>query len=417
VAKQKKCDAIRGIIEDFYRTTRDIRFLSSVHLVLAEKIQARSGANYNKEIEQARKLQKSRTKADKHKGEVVLERAISKYQPFLYGNHPDLIAKSLFIYTFACFDAFVGNLLREIYTRKKDLQRSIEKTLNLDDLNHFTTVAQLKTYLVEKEIDSFRRDGYIKQFRALEDRLGLKTLREFAHWPDFIEASQRRHLFTHCEGVVTKEYLAVCKEAGYKMPPSVKFGQKLTLEPDYHYASIQAVAEAGVKLGVVIWRKLFPEDLEESDKYLTGAVVDAIKDDASQFALSLAEFTLKLPKTSNEMYKRMFVINYAQALKWFENDATCKKMLAKYDWSASSTDFQLAVAVLQNDFDLAEELMITIGANSESVDKISYLSWPLFREFVKSDQFKLTFKKVFKQDPLFAQTQEAEGAAASDEAN
>ena len=404
---QKQSKTIRTIIEDFYRTVRNIRFLSSVFLPAAAHIQAQKSEKYAQDIERARKLQGSRKKADKHQGELVLYSAIEKYQAFLSGNHPDLLAKSLFIYTFACFDAFVGNLLREVYNRKKELQQSIEKTFSLDDLGHFTTVAQLRAYIVGKEIDSFRRDSYVDQFKALETRLGFNTLRDFAHWATFVEASQRRHLFTHCEGIVTKQYMATCKAAGYQIPNSIKIGKQLTLDPDYYHKSIQAVGEVGIKLGVVIWRKIFPEDLEESDKYLTSAVVDAITDNAPQLALSLGEFTVDLPKISNEIYQRMFVINYAQALKWFENDAKCDKVLDKHDWSASSPDFQLAVAVLHDDFDKAQKHMLTIGAKSELTDKMAYLSWPLFQKFIKSDQFKTTFKKVFGQDAISVQTQEA----------
>lgn len=411
MAKQKKPNPIRTVIEDFYDTTHNIRFLSQVYIPAAAQIQDDSSKKYTIEIEHARKLQRSRKTADRHRGELVLHNAIAMYQPFLTENHPDLLAKSLFIYAFACFDAFVGNLLREVYGRKKELQQSIEKTLNLDDLAHFSTVAQLRTYLVEKEIDSFRRDSYLEQFKALEKRLGFKTLRSFAHWPDFVEASQRRHLFTHCEGIVTKQYIATCREAGYQLPKASKIGQQLSLTPDYHHNAIQAVAEVGVKLGVVIWRKQFPEDLEESDKYLTNAVVDSIKDRAEQFATSLGEFTVRdLPKVSNEMYRRMFAINYAQALKWFGNDTDCKKVLKEYDWSASSTEFQLAVAVLTDDFGKATELMIAVGNKSDMIDKMSYLSWPLFKEFKKSEEFKATFKKVFKQDAISVQTEEASEA-------
>lgn len=410
MAKAKHQEDIRNVIEGFYQTTRDIRFLSSIYVGVAASVQEAAAKKYVDQMGKARKLLKARTKKDKHKGEVAFHRAITAFQPYENGNHPELLAKSLFINSFACFDAFMGNLLRAVYSKEPRLQKSIEKTLNFDDLGHFSSVGQLKQYLVEKEIDSFRRDGYVKQFKALESKLNIKTLREFKNWPAFVEASQRRHLFTHCEGIVTKQYLSVCREAGYKFDSKIKVGTKLEMNPKYHQDSIQVVAEVGVKLGITIWRKLFPEEIPISDQYLASAVVEAIKDSASKYALSLGEFAVGLPNISGDLYERMFAINYAQSLKWFSSHEDCSKFLKKYDWTASSVEFQLAVAVLLEDFDKAKNLMVAIGSDSETVGKMDYLNWPLFKEFSKSDEFKTAFKRIFRQDAFDIRKREADEA-------
>jgi len=413
LAKKKSCEAIRSIIEDFYCSIRDIRFLSEVHIGLANEIQANNISKYREEIGKAHKLLKSSKKDSNHKGELILHHALTKYLPFSYGFHADTLARSLFIFTFACFDAFVGNLLREIFMLKKEQQHTIEKTLNLDDLNQYKTVAQLRSHLIEKEISSFTRDSYDKQFKDLEKRFGIRTLREFPKWPEFIEASQRRHLFTHCEGIVSANYITTCKATGCKIPSAIKVGEKLDLMPKYHHASIQTVAEVGVKLGVTIWRKLFPGDIKFSDDYLCTTIVNGIKDDVIQYALSIAEFAVNQNNVSSEQYQRMFVINYAQSLKWDKNESKCLEVLDNYDWSACSAEFQLAVAVLKDDFDLSNQLMITIGSKCYLVRKMDYLVWPLFRKFIKSDQFKSAFKSIYEQDPVLIQTKEAIDATIS----
>lgn len=51
----------------------------------------------------------------------------------------------------------------------------------------------------------------MEQFEVLQKRLELK-LTEFPHWRRFVEAAQRRNLLTHCDGIVSEQYLSVCRK-------------------------------------------------------------------------------------------------------------------------------------------------------------------------------------------------------------
>ena len=90
----------------------------------------------------------------------------------------------------------------------------------------------------------------------------------------------------------------------------------------------------------------------------------------------------------------MFIVNYVIATKYSGDNDKAISLLDKHDWSSCSQDFQLAVAVLKEDFDLANEIMISIGSKGV-VRKHHYHDWPLFRDFRETEQFQKAYENVF----------------------
>ena len=89
------------------------------------------------------------------------------------------------------------------------------------------------------------------------------------------------------------------------------------------------------------------------------------------------------------------------------------ELLDAVDWSPLSHKFQLAAAVLRDDFDLAAELMKRIGPSGE-VQKHDYADWPLFREFRKADLFERAYQEVFGDAFVSEITETEEGGNVAD---
>jgi hypothetical protein len=80
--------------------------------------------------------------------------------------------------------------------------------------------------------------------------------------------------------------------------------------------------------------------------------------------------------------------------KWLGNEDRCRAILDKEDWSASADRFQLAAAVLSDEFSNAAAAMRRIGPDGP-VKKGDYRDWPLFREARKNHEFAKAFEEVF----------------------
>ena len=208
------------------------------------------------------------TSKDKQKKAVGLKHvldSIRKADRAIHSNLDRLLRESLFNGMFSAFDVFTGDLLRGIFQKKTTLFKSLNRTVDVSTILECTTLDELKRNLVEDEIESFRRESYADQFARLESLFGLK-LRNFPRWRDFVERAQRRNLLTHCDGLVTDQYLAACRSVS--ATSDAKVGQRLDVSPSYLKETVELLMEVGLKLGQTLWRKILPGELKDSDKSL-----------------------------------------------------------------------------------------------------------------------------------------------------
>lgn len=295
------------------------------------------------------------------------------------------------------YDAYIGNLLRSCFALKPEMLNASQRQLTYTELLALSDLNAARDQLIEKEVETVLRSSHADHFAWLEARLAMPLRKELSIWPTFIELTERRNLFVHCDGVISRQYIQVCKEHGVSSIATAKVGDLLDVDSKYFTAAYDCLFELGVKLGHVLWRKLQPEKLEEADDHLNTLAFDLLADTRYELANTLLEFACKtLKKHSSDIARRVFIINHCIALKNLKKPEYIA-LLDKEDWSACRDDFVLAVSVLKDDFDLASKLMVAIGRNGKPAD-VEYRTWPLFREFRKSDQFKRAFKKIFKKD-------------------
>lgn len=301
---------------------------------------------------------------------------------------------SLFLGLFSAFESFTGDLLRAIYAKKPELFNAVGRTVAVADILQHSSFEELKIAVLEQEIEVFRRKSYIEQFDSLETLFGL-NLKDFARWPDFVEASQRRNLYTHCDGIISDQYLEACTTAGATLPPDAKKGQRLKLSEEQLKSTCELLMEVGLKLGQTLWRKLFPTEIEVADNHLNECVYDTLASERWERATVFGEFAVGQKKTANDVSKKIAVINYAIALKFSGAPDRSKEVLRGVDWSSAALDFKLAEAVLEDRFEDASALMMRIGHRGDYVTEHYYHSWPLFKEFRLQPEFRTAYEAVY----------------------
>lgn len=169
--------------------------------------------------------------------------------------------------------------------------------------------------------------------------------------------------------------------------------------------------EIGVKLGHVLWRKLFPDEREKADENFIRLTYDLIDNGKYPLAAKLLDFACEDFKTfSNEMKKLILVVNRAQAYKWMGQERRCREIMQAVDWSAKGDQFCLADAVLAEDWSRAVKIMKRIGHDGP-IKKTNYSDWPLFRNLRKQDIFLASYEEVFNE--VFALKSEVKKAEVS----
>ncbi len=308
-----------------------------------------------------------------------------------------LVPRGFIITMVSQYDAYLGKLLKEIYLNKPEIISNTAKNYNYSDIVRYQTIDEFKHFAVDKEIESIIRESHSKQFDIMQDKFGLKLRENLSAWSSFIEITERRNLFVHADGVVSKQYISVCGDHKHDTSEVLE-GQKLQVSHDYFKQSFQIMYEIGVKLGQVLWRKLFPSDIEEADENLISVTYDLIEREQYNLACNLLDMALRDwdKKISNDLRKSVMIVNCAQSHKWAGRTDRCNEIMKKQDWSAKDVQFKLADSVLSEKWGLSKKFMMQIGA-SGPVSKFNYRDWPLFKEFRETEEFQSSYFDIFQE--------------------
>ena len=307
-----------------------------------------------------------------------------------------LVPRGLLVALVSQFDAYVGALIRQLFTQRPELLDASERTLTFSQLSEFGSIEAAREYVIEKEIESVLRESHTEQFVWLEAKFNVPLRKGLPAWQVFIEVTERRNLFVHTNGVVSRQYLEVCNRHTCQLPEGTRLGHYLPLTRDYFVSAYDCLLEIGVKLGQVLWRKIQPDDLEKADGNLISVTYNLLSEDRYKLASVLLDFGTEVLKThSNELNRLTLVVNRAQAYKWSGDEEKCKGILDAEDWSATSLKFQLAHAVLRDQFEEACEIVKQMGGSEEDVNKHAFREWPLFKDLRKFPEFVVLFEQVF----------------------
>lgn len=306
----------------------------------------------------------------------------------------EILATGHFLAMFTAFDAFTGDLLTALYQKKPEMFRHLQRSMTISEMLQHEHIDDIKTIILQSEIEAFRRNSYVEQFQLLETRFGI-PLKKFSTWPLFVECAQRRNLFTHCDGLVSDQYLQICHQEGFEVPKDVKKGDKLKLSSKYLIEVCAHMIEVGLKLGQTLWRKVLEEELEKADEHLQVVQYDFLLMEEWQCAFMAGEFAVSLPRHSSDVLKTIMFVNYVISLKALGRSSAAETALSKRDWNALNYDFRLAERVLREDYEAAADIMIKIGKNGDFVTEQGYHTWPLFKEFRQSPEFLKAYKSVY----------------------
>jgi len=323
-----------------------------------------------------------------------ISNAIRRLSRLSQSQIPLVLQISLYLGLFSAYDAFSGELLREIYRKKPELFGRINRSIPVSEILQHASYEELKTTVLEAEIEAFRRKSYIEQFEDLEAAFGIK-LKGFDRWPQFVECGQRRNLLTHCDGIVSEQYLKICSREGYGFSSAVTLGKRLELTPAYFFEACELIMEVAFKLGQTLWRKLFPDEIAQADGHLISVLYDCLQIEKWKRAQVFGAFAVGLKKWARDLDRRICVVNLAIAHKFGGDDDEATKLLQSEDWTAATGEFKLAEAVLMKRYDEAAVIMEKIRKRGDFLKESSYHEWPLFLKFRDTEQFSEAYAKVY----------------------
>src|SRR5262249_39837500 len=131
------------------------------------------------------------------------------------------------------YDAFLGRLLRCLYLKKPELLNESDKQICYGNIIYFDSIDNAKECILVTEIEGVIRKSHAEQFAWMENKFKLKLREELAIWSTFIELTERRNLFAHCNGHVSNQYITVCKQHGIAAEHLPEVGKRLSVDDKY----------------------------------------------------------------------------------------------------------------------------------------------------------------------------------------
>lgn len=391
---KNKIDPIAEAIDKLILRASDICFSALTFIGSAEKWQIDQLKKHSKEINKYGDLLESEDDATRASALKHYFKAYSTFNRVKKSEVVRTLEIGHFLSLFSAFDAFTGDLLSAIYNKNQELFKGINRSLTVSEMLQYENIEDVKTIILQNEIETFRRKSYVEQFETLEARFSI-NLKKFPKWADFVECSQRRNLLTHCDGLISDQYIQVCTKEGCKFNPPVKPGERLGLSPTYLINSCNLIIEVALKLGQILWRDQFKNEIEQADDHLHVIQYDFLSRNYLDLALMAGEFAFNLPKHSGETIKTIMLINYIIACKFTNDSSKVNNLLDSKDWGPLCGDFKLAVAILKDDYKEAANIMTKIGPKGEYVGEQSYHEWPLLNQFRETKEFQDAYNDIY----------------------
>lgn len=317
----------------------------------------------------------------------------------------NLLPRHFLVSSVSAYDSFLGDMIKTIYTHKPELLNCSERNLTLNEIIKFDSIEAVKEKILDNEIDSLLRKSHSEQIQALSNKFNVPLEPDPQLAKDFVELTERRNIFVHTDGIISRQYLSVCKSHNVELDDQLKLGTRLTAKNTYLLRANDILLEMGIKIIQVLWRKLFPDEIEYADLSLTCITYDLLAEKRNDIAISLLDFgSSNIKRWSDDRTRRVFIINRAQAYKNKGNIDQCLSIINKEDWSSCRDDLHLALAALRDDNESAIRHMLKMKGSND-VGEAEYREWPIFEKLRTTDEFRKAFKEIFKTD--FEETFEA----------
>lgn len=303
-----------------------------------------------------------------------------------------LLRKNSLITLMSTFETLVSNLIQEFYNKFPNALPSDNKTLSLSEIKDLGSIEEAEKFLIDSEIDSVLRGDIVNQINYFVKpiKLNLKAINIYQE--ELVEASQRRNILVHNDGIVNRHYL---KKAPKKLiDKELKEGTKLKIDSTYLINKIELIHVVGIILIQECFRKWEPKEIHTLNDLLLEIIYDELKEENYSFVEKLSKY-INTIDLKNDKDRRLLIINHCIALKEQNKIEELNEILEKDDWTCVSDDFNLALAALKNNsaefYFLLDKLILT-----KSLKVFDLQQWPLFNSFREEKAFKKIVKKQIK---------------------
>jgi len=314
--------------------------------------------------------------------------------PRLPSPQAELLYRSSFVMLLSYFDFLISDLIRYFYRKYPESLSGKELGLTLSELNLLGSISEAIDFVINKQADSVLYDSLENQKKYFKNTLKIDTKDDLLNWSRLIEATERRHIIVHNNCKVNRRYLATVNLLGLPdKEKTMKEGTLIHITEEYFRSVFEEICISGLILLQCCWRKWEKDEAEHADNQLIIDIYDILLKENWKCAERLGLFS-KECQVADQACRLILDVNYCQSLKWQGKRNDLDEELKKFDVSALSPKFVLAVCALRSDHSGFYKNV----ANAITVDKMleeHFSKWPLFRELRQDSDYEERIRTIF----------------------
>lgn len=292
------------------------------------------------------------------------------------------------------FDSFLQNLMRCIYKAHPEINKNSDKTITYKELFDYGSIDSIKDGLVESILDELFRGSHKKILEHLTKITKVDVQKLMPElFQQLIEITERRNIFIHCRGIVSGQYVRVCKEN--KVAIIVNEGDRLTIDESYFKSSIETLFVLSVNIGYLIWKKQVKADKAVSDRFLLNTCDSLIMLNEQKIVIEIID--LLYSHADNDMHtvnRHLLKMYWILAHKQLGDAAKMNEGLSE-DWSSVSSMITMILDILRDDIPSAIVQMKHIGNDTNIIKKEMYSCSVLLNNMVNHPDFQTAFQDIY----------------------
>ncbi|MFG0291820.1 MAG: hypothetical protein ACF8MJ_01555 [Phycisphaerales bacterium JB050] len=331
----------------------------------------------------------------------------------------DAVPSAMFTSIVSQFDTLFSCLCHYAAFHRPHIINKEEFKVQRRSLFSMSSVQELQDHIRTNEVDKILRSSRMEQIEWLQPvcpkQFDLKEL--IADWlVDFEEVTERRNIHVHNGGRVSKQYLDnVSERCECRVGELDKLAE---ISPKYLRHAHDVLVQVGLIVAFTVWRSISSrDDASVTDRAALSLTYDMFKGGQNDVVANvLGILTERIMVSADENYWLKCVVNRLQALKAAGRTAEYDRVIACKNWETLSTEYQLAYALLSEDFCKATELAGRCIAY-DVVQEIDVLEWPLFSKIKRYPAFVALCIDKFGRSPHDARARIREMLIQRDDVN
>lgn len=339
----------------------------------------------------------------------VFEVDQSSLRQFLEGFHkirPIIeAAKQLpgfhFMALVSLYDAMISELVHAIGRHRPQAIIGSERELKYKDIVRFDSIEDLNKYYIEQTVEKVLFELRFDQIEWMFEKVGIHEnwfqTQDIALLRSIVEIGERRNLYTHTGGRVSKKYLSILEKHGVKT--DLEIGAIAKINPSYYQKSSEQLLEFGIKMINLVWRYAAP-NTSDADGAIVQVCYKFLIQSRYELAEKIALFALSIKgkkRVHSDGDRKKIIINLANSYALRGNKEACVATLKKEDWSSASDYYLICLEAVKGNCKEVCRLMRRLGAEGP-IEKRDYVEWPVFVQVRDTDLFRETFLQIFHEE-------------------